>query len=189
MAEGAYLEGLSETGKKSAWAETVRRKKVRPMIFFYQISQTPQAEKLGLDEGDKTLLQLATLRTMGLDAEANHLMKEKEPALKGEPLRLVLLTRVHQAVVSRSFDGVRAARKAFRDRRFDDENREEAKILTVAEKIDETMNDLVAKAEADAKAKAAAEAQAKADEKKQPKGDKRAPAQDKPGVDAVPEAK
>ncbi len=181
----AYLDGLSDAGKKSPWAESVRRKKARPMIFFYQVSQTPQAEKLGLDESDKALLQLATLRAMGLESEANHLLKEKEPTLKGEALRLGKLTQVYEGIVSRSIEGTRVAYKAFRSSRFSDRNRDEAKVLKVAEKIEDAVVEVMAKNEAEAKAKQKAEAQAKAEDAK-----KRTPAAaDQPGADAVPEAK
>ncbi len=168
--ETAYLDGLTDTGKKSAWADTVKNHRTRPMIFFFQISQSPQAEKLGLGESDKTLLQLATLRTMGLEAEANQLLKEKEPTLKDSSLRLGLLTRVYQSVISKNFDGIRSTRKAFLDRHLSDDNRDEARILSLAEKVDETMNAILA-----TKAKSETEA---------PK--KRTPATS--GVDGVPDA-
>jgi hypothetical protein len=187
----AYLDALSDGAKASVWADSVKRRRTRPMIFFFQISQTPQAEKLALDESDKVLLQLATLRTMGLDSEASSLLKEREATLKGNALRLGMLTRVYENVVARSVEGTRAARKAFRDRRLDTDTREEGRILKMADRIEETTVAVVEKAESDAKAKAAADAKAKADAEE---ARKRAPAQtkpspDKPGVDAVPEEK
>lgn len=148
--EAAYLEALSDNGRKSQWADMVRNRKVRPMIFFHQISQSPQAEKLGLDESDKALLQLATLRSMGLEAEATQLLKEKEATLKGQALRLGMLTRVYQNVISKNFDGVRSSRKSFLEKRLSDDNREEARILSLAEKVDETSTTLIAEAEAEA---------------------------------------
>jgi hypothetical protein len=162
--ETAYLDGLSDAGKASVWADNVKRKRTRPMIFFFQISQTPQAEKLALDESDKVLLQLATLRTMGLDSEASTLLKEREATLKGNALRLGMLTRVYENVIARSVEGTRAARKAFQDRRLDTDTREEGRILKMADRIEEI-------AEEEARKRAPAQAPAK------------------PGVDAVPEAK
>ncbi|MBS1961880.1 MAG: hypothetical protein JST04_06675 [Bdellovibrionales bacterium] len=193
--ETAYLDGLSDAGKASVWTDAVKRKRVRPMIFFFQISQTPQADKLALDDSDKALLQLATLKTLGLESEAAALLKEREATLKGNALRLGSLTRIYQGVISRSVEGTRAARKAFMDRRLDTDNREEGRILKMADRIEEAAVGLVAKAEADAKAKAEADAaKAKADaeeaaKKRTPaaakngKGDKGAPNQ----PDAVPE--
>lgn len=169
--EAAYLEGLSGNGKKSAWADTVKQRKIRPMVFFFQISQSPQAEKLGLDESDKTLLQLATLRTMGLESEANALLKEKEPTLKGESLRLGLLTQIYENVISRNFEGIRSSRKKFLDKRLSDDNRDEARVLSLAESVDETISAMLAKAKAEADAEAAK---------------KRTPAA--AGVDGVPDA-
>ena len=125
------------------------------MIFFFQVSQSPQAEKLGLDESDRTLLQLATLRTMGLESEANSLLKEKEPTLKGNALRLGLLTRVYQNIVAKNFEGVRSTRKTFKDRHLSDDNRDEAKILSLAEKVVETTSEIIAKSEAEAAKKRA----------------------------------
>jgi len=153
--EVAYIDALSEAGKKSVWLEALKRKKIRPMIFFFQVSQTPQAEKLGLDESDKTLLQLATLRTMGLESEAHSFLKDKEPTLKGEALRLGLLTRVYENVISKSFDGIRASRKRFNDARLSDDNRDEAKILALAEMVDDRMTAVLAKAKEEADAAAA----------------------------------
>lgn len=179
--EAAYLDGLTDAGKASAWTDAVKRKRTRPMLFFFQISQTPQAEKLGLDESDKVLLQLATLRTMGLDSEAASLLKEREASLKGNALRLGTLTRVYQNVVARSVEGTRSARKAFKDRRLDTNGREEGRILKMADRIEETTIALVSKAEVEAKAKANADAKAKAEAEEVKK---RAPA-----ADAVPTTK
>lgn len=175
--EAAYLDGLSDAGKASAWADAVKRKRSRPMIFFFQISQTAQAEKLGLDESDRALLQLATLTSMALESETTALLKEREATLKGNALRLGLLTRIHQNVVARAIDGTRAARKAFADRRLDADNREEGRLLKLAERIDEATSALIAKAKREAEeAKKRAPAAAKA-------------VPDQPGVDAVPENK
>jgi tetratricopeptide (TPR) repeat protein len=184
--ETAYLENLSDAGKASVWTDAIRKNRSRPMIFFFQISQTPQADKLGLDESDKALLQLATLRMMGLDSEAASLLKEREMTLKGKSLRLGMLTRVYQNVISRSVEGTRAARKAFNDRHLDTDGREEGRILKMADRIEETTIALVAKAESDAKAKSAADAaKAKADAEEVKK---RAPAgANKHSVDAVPD--
>jgi hypothetical protein len=192
--EASYLEGVSDNGKKSAWFESVRKRRVRPMIFFYQLSMTPQAEKLALDESDKALLQLASLRTLGLEAEANTLLKEREATLKGESLRLGLLTKVYQGVISRSYEAIHAARKAFNDRNLSDESREEGRVLKLAEEVDETMTAHLAKAESEARAKAEADAKAKTEaeaaKKRAPanSGKKSAPKVDEEGLDAVPES-
>lgn len=179
--EVAYLNGVSEAGTKSPWFEVLKRKKTRPMIFFYQLSQTPQAEKLGLDESDKALMQLATLRALGLGSEANLLLKEKLPTMKGEALRLGVLTKIYEALISRSPELVRTTRKEFKDLRFSKENSEEGRVLNVAEKVDDITSEIISKAEAEAKAVAKAAAAAAAAEKK------RAPAS-AAVVDAVPEA-
>jgi tetratricopeptide (TPR) repeat protein len=189
--ESSYLESVSDNGKKSPWFEAVRKKRVRPMIFFHQLSMTPQAEKLALDESDKTLLQLASLRAMGLEAEANSLLKEKEPTLKGEALRLGLLTKVFQGVISRSYEAIHAARKAFNDKGLSDESREEGRVLKLAEEVDETITEQLAKAKADAESKAKADAEAAAAQKRAPaqqNGKKAAPKVDEEGLDAVPES-
>lgn len=178
--EIAYLNGVSEIGKKSAWFDVLKHKKTRPMVFFYQLSQTPQAEKLGLDESDKALMQLATLRTLGLGSEANLLLKEKQSTLKGEALRLGMLTKIYGAVVSRSPELVRAARKEFKDLRLSKENSDEGRVLNVAEKVDDVTSEIIAKSEAEAKAAIKAAAAAAAEEKK------RVPAS--AVVDEVPEA-
>jgi tetratricopeptide (TPR) repeat protein len=190
-ADAAYLDGLTDAGKNSAWAAAVKQKRTRPMIFFFQISQTPQAEKLALDDSDKALLQFATLRTMGLDSEAASLLKEREPNLKGNALRLGLLTRVYQNVVARSVEGTRAARKAFLDRHQDTNGREEGRIMKMADRIEDTTVALVEKAQADDKVKAAADAaKSKADaeemKKRAPANTKLAPKNSR-AVDAVPE--
>jgi tetratricopeptide (TPR) repeat protein len=168
--EAAYRDGLSDAGKASVWADAVKRKRERPMIFFFQISQTPQADKLGLDDSDKALLQLATLKTMGLDSEAAALLKERGATFQGNALRLGLLTEVYQNVIARSVDGTRAARKTFLDRHQDTEGRDESRIMKMADRIEDTTVAVIEKAKADAE-----------------EAKKRAPAAAKaPGVDAVP---
>jgi hypothetical protein len=182
---------VSDNGKKSPWFEAIRKKRVRPMIFFHQLSMTPQAEKLALEESDKTLLQLASLRAMGLEAEANSLLKEKEPTLKGEALRLGLLTKVFQGVIARNYEAIHAARKAFNDKGLSDESREEGRVLKLAEEVDETITEHLAKAKADAESKAKADAEAAAAQKRAPaqqNGKKGAPKVDAEGLDSVPES-
>lgn len=181
--ESGYLGAIGDKGKKSSWFEVVKRKQIRPMIFFYQLSMTAQAEKLGLDESDKALLQFATLRTLGLDSEANLLIKEKAPTLKGEAQRLGMLTKVYESVISHSIEGVRTARKEFKDLRLKGDSSDESHVLDLAEQIDETTSSIIAKAESDAREKAEADAKAKGEAESQRK---RVPAS--AGADGVPDS-
>jgi hypothetical protein len=100
--------------------------------------------------------------------------------------------------MSRSITDIQASHKAFADRRLDGSNREENRVLKVAEQIVDTTKDVIAKTESEAKAKAKAEAEAKAQaeaakksqaETAKPKTEptkKRTPAAGKPAVDEVP---
>jgi hypothetical protein len=83
-----------------------------------------------------------------------------------------MLTRIYEGLVSRSVEGTRAARKAFNDQRLDTDGSDEGRILKLADRVEERTADLVSKAEAEAEA-----------------AKKRAPAESKPGPDAVPGAK
>jgi tetratricopeptide (TPR) repeat protein len=175
----AYLDGVTENGRKSPWYEALKRKRHRPAVFFYQLSLTPQAEKLALDESDKTLMQMITLRQMGLEAEANLVLKNHAGSLKGEGDRLGQFTKVFQAVISRNFEGVKEARRNYRS---GDSNLEEQRILGMASAFEENYTALLAKADAEAKAKAEMEKQKAAEEEE---AKKRAPAQ----AEAKPETK
>lgn len=163
----AMLEALPEEVRKSPWALAVKNRQERPMIFFFQLSNTPAAEKLGLGENEKTLLQFATLAAMHYPANLVQLAKDKETQVQGEALRMSYMIRLHSAVLAQSYQDIKAVRTLMKSRGFDDENREEAKIVKLAKKFDEKFSELIAKAEAESLAKAQADAKAKADQQAQ----------------------
>ncbi len=179
----ALLESLPEDFKKTPWAHAVKTNQVRPMIFFYQFSQTPEAERLKMSENEKTVLQMATLAGLNMPSSLVQQAKDKESAIRGEALRMSLLVRIRHALEAQSYGDIKVLRATFDQKGFDDDNKEEARILKLAETFEKRTNEYIAKKEAEAKAQAKAEAEAKSrapaqksetksEEKSEPKNEK-----------------
>jgi hypothetical protein len=157
----ALLDSLPEDYKKTPWAQAVKTNQVRPMIFFYQFSQTPESERLKMSENEKTVLQMATLAGLNMPSSLVQQAKDKESAIRGEALRMSLLVRILHALEAQSYADIKNLRAIFDQKGFDDENKEEAKILKLAETFEKRTNEYLAKKDAEAKAQAKAELEAK----------------------------
>jgi len=169
--EQALLDSLPEDFKKTPWAQAVKTNQVRPMIFFYQFSQTPESERLKMSENEKTVLRMATLAALNMPSSLVQQAKDQEPNIRGEALRMSLMVRIRHAVEAQSYADIKALRATFDDKGFDDKNKAEDKILKLAETFEKRTNEYIAQKDTEAKAQAKAQAKAEAEAKS------RAPAQ------------
>lgn len=186
------ISGLTDAGKQSSWLKAVQGKKVSALAFLYQLAQSPEAARIGVEVGDIALLSVASLDAMGLESMVDSSAAARLKTLTGEPERLLYMARLHRAVISQNYEGIKAIRLAMNQHSLSDENSEESTVYKLAEKFEMKFGEMIAQAEA-AKKKAdedaAREASEKAKQQKKqsdqaaqdkaaPKKDKRKPASD-----------
>lgn len=172
----AILEELPDDAKDHPWTKAIRNKRARPIIFHYQIAQTPQADRIGLDADTRTLLQFATLLTLGFPADCALLAESKAATSKKDALRFSYLIRLHQAVQARSYENIHKLMGEWKSKGLSDDNDNEEKVIELSKFIDQKVTQKIA----DRIKKEAAEAKLAAEEKSKKLNDlktKRKPAQ------------
>ena len=143
----ALNRGLSANGKDHPWAKAIQGGNFYAALFFNQLVEENAVQNLNLGVEDQTILQMLTHYQMGRPSEMVRVAAAKESLLKGESLRLSILSRLFEYTLAQSPTELAKLRQSFVTAGLKDQAVGELDFL----KVSETLNRIEPKGLTDSK--------------------------------------
>jgi hypothetical protein len=131
----ALNRGLSANAKDHPWAKAIQQGNFYASLFFNQLVEENQTGNLNLSVEDQAILQMLTHYQMGRPSEMVKVAAQRETLLKGEALRLSVLTRMYQFTLAQAPAQLSKLRQTFVQYQLRDQAVGELEFLKVADAL------------------------------------------------------
>ncbi len=132
----SLVRGVSAAAAEHSWAKSIRGGNFYASLYFQGLVDAGKSNQLGLAVEDLTILQMATALQLGRPSELVKIAKNQEKLVKGEALRLSVLSRMYFYTLARSPAQLEALNETFRQSKLRDQEVGELEFLKVAKSFD-----------------------------------------------------